>query len=226
MQANPFDQLLRKASGDPIVPHVGTKGLTSRIFELLAQNGRMTTRELADAVGHGETRPAAAQAQLDLHTPNGAKHMTPAEWKELQNKLNNPYGYAKLMVDGYTISLNVVRTSKTSLKYQIALYINGMMDFKFSREDCEERRRFWLKTVRHSYSPAKKAAILKGMNKRDTAWFTKELRLDQTYDFYIPWFPSFASLKKQLTQNNKDIQFHTDTEKEFGVVQDGEQVAP
>jgi hypothetical protein len=72
MSTSPFDQLLRKAKGEPIVPAElglsfasapvnpaatlgGTKGITRRIFELLAQNGRMTTRELADAVGFEKT---------------------------------------------------------------------------------------------------------------------------------------------------------------------------
>jgi hypothetical protein len=68
MSTSPFDQLLRKAAGEPIVPaslgltfptapteptvtHGGVKGITAHLFELLAVRGRMTTRELADAAG-------------------------------------------------------------------------------------------------------------------------------------------------------------------------------
>jgi hypothetical protein len=152
--------------------------------------------------------------------------MTPAEWKELQQKLNNPYGYAKLMVDGYTITLAVERTSKTSMKYSIALYVNGTIDFKYSREDCDIRRRFWRKTVRRLFSPAKKAAILKGTKKRDAAWLTKEMGLDRTIDFYVPWYSSVATLKTQLTKNNQDIQFYVEPEPEFVITQTIEQVSP
>lgn len=152
--------------------------------------------------------------------------MTPAQWKELQAKLNDPWGHAKLMVDGYTITLQVERTSNKSMKYEIALYVNGKIDFKYGREDCDVRRRFWRKTVRRIYSPAKKAAILKGQTKRFAAMLTKEMGLDKTMDFYLPWFPTFASLKTQLTKNNQDIQIHTEPVQDFVVTQTIEQVAP
>jgi hypothetical protein len=152
--------------------------------------------------------------------------MTPAQWKELQQKLNSPYGYAKLLVDGYTITLQVERTSAKSMKYEIALYVNGKIDFKQGKDDCEERRRFWRKTVRKVFSPAKKASILKGFGKRDAARLAKQMNLDKTFDFYLPWFPTFASLKTQLTQNNQDIQFHSENEQFFITTQTIEQVAP
>lgn len=152
--------------------------------------------------------------------------MTPMRWKELQAKLSHPYGYAKLMVDGYTITLQVERTSTKAMKYEIVLYVNGKIDFKLAREDCDVRRRFWRKTVRRLYSPAKKAEILKGQTKRFAAMLTKEMGLDKTMDFYVPWFPTFASLKTQLTQNNQDIQFCTEPAEDIVVTKTIEQVLP
>ncbi len=152
--------------------------------------------------------------------------MTPAQWKALQGQLNHPYGFAQLMVDGYKITLQVERKSAKSMKYEIALYINGKIDFMHGKDDCEERRRFWRKTVRRVFSPAKKASILQGFGKRDAARLTKQMNLDRTFDFYVPWFSTFASLKTQLTKNNQDIQIHTEPAQDFVVTQTIEQVAP
>jgi len=69
---NPFDQLLRKAAGEPIVPltlgirfpdplaerppaNHGT-GITAHLVALLSTRGRMTTRQLADAGGLEQTK--------------------------------------------------------------------------------------------------------------------------------------------------------------------------
>jgi len=152
--------------------------------------------------------------------------MTPAQWKELQGNLNHPYGYAQLMVDGYLITLQVERKSAKSMKYEIALYINGKIDFQQGRDDCEERRRFWRKTVRRVYSPAKKSSMLKGFSKRDAARLAKSMNLDRTFDFYLPWFPTFASLKSQLTKNCQDIQPHIEPKQDFVITKTIEQVAP
>jgi hypothetical protein len=66
---NPFDQLLRQANGETVVPPAlglnfpaapiqttgKNKDITNRILDLLAQRGRMTTRDLADACGFAKT---------------------------------------------------------------------------------------------------------------------------------------------------------------------------
>jgi hypothetical protein len=132
--------------------------------------------------------------------------MTPAQWKALQDSLNTPYGYAKLMVDGYVLTIQVERSSPKTIKYELVVYVNGLIQWRQGKDDCDERRRFWRKTVRRVHSPAAIAKILKGLGKREAARFSKSMGLDKTFDFYVPYFPTFASLKKQLIQNNQDIQ--------------------
>jgi hypothetical protein len=132
--------------------------------------------------------------------------MTPEQWKALEAQVSRPYGYAKLMVDGYQVTLQVERTSQTAIRYSIMLYINGKIEFEQARTDCEERRRFWRKTVRRIYTAHNLKEMTKGMAKRDADRFVKKYGLDKTIDLYVPYFSTFASLKSQLLKNNQSIE--------------------
>ncbi|MEY4428620.1 MAG: hypothetical protein RLZZ182_1309 [Pseudomonadota bacterium] len=132
--------------------------------------------------------------------------MTPEQWKALEGQVSRPYGYAKLMVDGFQITLQVERASAKAIRYSIVLYINGKIQFEQARNDCEERRRFWRKTVRRVHTDREIQEITKGVGKRDAARFIKKYGLDRTFDFYVPYFSTFASLKSQLVKNNESIE--------------------
>jgi hypothetical protein len=132
--------------------------------------------------------------------------MTPAQWKDLQAQLNTPYGYAKLMVDGFVLTVQVERTSSKAIKYELVVYVNGQIKWSQGKDDRDERRRFWRKTVRRVYSVARIETMLKGLGKRDAARFRKSMDLDRTFDFYVPYFSTFASLKAQLVKNNASVE--------------------
>jgi hypothetical protein len=134
--------------------------------------------------------------------------MNAAQWKELQDSLMLPLSRRDLMVDGFKLTIVVELSSKSSLKWCLAVYINGVINWALmgAKGDCEERRRFWGKRDVRLYSAAKKANILKGLGKRSAKEVSDSLGLDKTYPMYSPIFNGFSALKSQLVKNNQSIE--------------------
>lgn len=131
--------------------------------------------------------------------------MTKEEWDELENILTSPFGYAKLLIDGYQITL---QTQLHKMKLCIAVYINGSIKGDLCLKDCEERRRFLRPHKVYLYKPKKRARL-----KKEAKEFPKRYNIDpdehRTYGLH--WWNSFRSLKSHLIKNNTSIELAPET---------------
>lgn len=126
--------------------------------------------------------------------------MTEQDWKAVESKLLHPYGYAKLMVDGYRIDLQL--QPETAFKNVIAVYINGEIQGKWLTSDCEERRRFFQKT-KHTLL-RKTKDFYKLSKKRQKA--LEAMAEQHVFCTYTCFWGSFKKLKAHLIKNNNSIE--------------------
>ena len=129
--------------------------------------------------------------------------MTSEEWKRAELNLNPLLGHVDFLIDGYNVSVAMIRTSKT--KYSYMVYVDGTFKGKWMNEDCEIRRRFYYEGKQTLLTPQKKAKLIKECGKRSVERFIKENPERCYITFYRPYFESFKSLKQHFTKNNTSI---------------------
>lgn len=128
--------------------------------------------------------------------------MTPESWKKVETALQGSFGRAVLVIDGYTVTLEV-RQAK-ALRYVIAVFVNGWMKGEWLMKDCEERRRFCCPKQSPLYTPAAKAKLTKGFGKRAIAKYFPDA--DKKFTWYASAWSSFAALKRHLVKNNQSVE--------------------
>lgn len=126
--------------------------------------------------------------------------MTNYEWKQTQEALKDFYGIVKLKIDGYEVSLRLERIDQ--FKNAIMIYVDGTFSIKQLTEDSEERRRFFCKRTRSILNKKEKVEMMKGLSKKQKV----ELEQKSKYEYYVPYWTSFRSMKKHLIENNKNIE--------------------
>lgn len=129
--------------------------------------------------------------------------MTAEEWEKAEQNLNPLLGHVDFLIDGYKVSVAMIRTSKT--KYSYMVYVDGVFEGKWLTEDCEIRRRFYYEGKRTLFTPKKKAELIKECGKRHTERFIKEHPELCYVTFHRPYFGSFKSLKQHFIKNNTSI---------------------
>jgi len=134
--------------------------------------------------------------------------MTPGQWKEVEAKLNHPWGEARLRVDGYELTLQVQAVA--ALRYAIIPFVNGFnrgvwLSKNEAGEWCEEARRFLPLKKLYLYNRAKlaKLKLPKTM---------KEEMASKHIEARGPYWTSFAALKRHLIANNESIELAQDTQ--------------
>lgn len=127
--------------------------------------------------------------------------MTVEDWKYIESKLTDFLGgRVKLKIDGYDISLVLLRESKNSLKNVIAVYVNGYIKTEYLNENSEVAKRFMC--------PSKKCIF----TKKEIEKITKNKKQQQlikeknTRIYYSPYWTSFRRLKSHFIKNNCDIE--------------------
>ena len=129
--------------------------------------------------------------------------MTDKEWEKVADKLDDVFGRVKLKVDGYELTLCVVRTTKMSL--EIAVYVNGTIKGADIINDCDIRRKFYQEHVK-SILTVQDKKMLRGISKSKR----KEIEENSKISWYEPCWQSFRSLKKHLIKNNVSIELMED----------------
>lgn len=127
--------------------------------------------------------------------------MSKEEWLEVQKALESLFSTVKLKIDGFNLSLALVRIG--TYKNAIVVYIDGVFKGEWLIKDCEERRRFFQKKERSILS-SKQKIDWKKLSKKSQ----KELaeKYDIKYSFYSSCWTSFNSLKKHFIANNASIE--------------------
>ncbi|MEG1275636.1 MAG: hypothetical protein RSD27_08095 [Ruthenibacterium sp.] len=126
--------------------------------------------------------------------------MTQQDWKIAEGKIKADYDGCKLLVDGYHVTLHM--EPMDAYKNIIVVYVDGKCNMKWCLEDCEERRRFCCAHKRSLIKTKKQREALKGLSKKSQ----EAVRERASYYAYLPWWSSFAPLKRHLIANNASIE--------------------
>ncbi len=123
--------------------------------------------------------------------------MTAEEWKKVENELL-VYGYpVKLKIDGYNIHLMTIREN---MELSIALLVDGRFEWKWVQEDCDIRRRFMCQSKRCLVKQKDIEKVARSKKRQ------QEIKANNTYIFYSPYWTSFRRLKSHLIKNNTSIE--------------------
>lgn len=129
--------------------------------------------------------------------------MTETDWKKVEEKLDYPFGRVKLLIDGYTVDVVPAKEKKNSLKYVLAVYVDGYIKGEWAAKDCEIRRKFYCKHTRSLMSAKdKNSPEFKRMKKADRERIIEMSR----YDWYEPYFSSVRAFKAHIIKNNDSIE--------------------
>lgn len=89
---------------------------------------------------------------------------------DLEKTLSLPWGCVNLRCDGYLVTLDVRRVSKTSMSYRVFTYVNGRIDAAWCYEkNAAPEAKFLRKSVRPNVSPTKRKEVEKALGKRRVA---------------------------------------------------------
>lgn len=127
--------------------------------------------------------------------------MTAEEWQRAEKALDSLFGYVKLQVDQYAVSIHLERIAKHKLA--LVVYINGIIDWKLIDSDTDERRRFYCRKTK-SLLTAKGKAVLKKQTKKFQKEYAAQHQLE--YAYWTPYWNSFRSMKSHFIKNNPSIE--------------------
>lgn len=125
--------------------------------------------------------------------------MTNEDWKYVEDRLSNPFGSVKLLVDGYNVTL--VCQPEKPLHYSITVFIDGNFYAKWVLNDCDIRRRF---CSRHTKCYLDQKA--RNRLKREKKSVREEVKKRATTEYYMPFWNSFRSMKNHFIKNNTSIE--------------------
>ncbi len=131
--------------------------------------------------------------------------MSENDWEEVRKALQITYYSVELKIDGYNVSLVLERVS--AFKNVILVYIDGKFKSEWLSDDCEIRRRFANKKTKALFT---KKGLAKGekltkKREKEIDRFLKEHQ-DVKYEYFVPYWTNFNSLKKHLIKHNENIE--------------------
>jgi hypothetical protein len=129
------------------------------------------------------------------------KGMTRDDWSAIEESLSHAYGSAKVRVDGFEVSFQVLQDK---MRLVIAVYVNGWMKGEWLINKTEEATRFCRPCVFALWSPSSKKKLTSGLRKSDIKQIFPDLDKKGTY--YLSHWLSFGALKRHLIKNNKSIE--------------------
>ncbi|MDL2294675.1 hypothetical protein LJC60_08650, partial [Ruminococcaceae bacterium OttesenSCG-928-D13] len=118
--------------------------------------------------------------------------MTKAEWEKVEQALSNFFTTVTLDVDGYKVQLRLARI--TTYRNALEIFVNGFFKGEWLINDCEERRRFLPRKVKHLYTASQVEKLRKEL-KVSKKSIEKH---NPSFDYYSTHWTSFSALKKHL----------------------------
>lgn len=131
--------------------------------------------------------------------------MIKEDWIELEKRLSYPFGNAKILADGFTVSLQV---HQHKMRLVIVPYVNGFIKSAWISTKSEECIRFFRPLKVSLYKPSEIKRLTAGFGKKSVLKHFPGLHEKGTY--YTHEWNSFPTLKRHLIANNKSIQLLRD----------------
>lgn len=119
--------------------------------------------------------------------------MTDEEWSIVEEELVPPFGFVKLLADGYDVTITVGATDKNRMKYGLMVLVDNKFKIEWMDTDCEIRRKFCRRHSKCYIKPQYRKKVSK-----------KELE-ENTVSVYVPLWSSFKLLKSHLKKNCESI---------------------
>lgn len=126
--------------------------------------------------------------------------MTKEDWENIERKLCYPGAGVNLKVDGYKVTLRVLREK---MKMVIAVYVDGYIKAEWLVEDSDIRRRFYQRCKHSLLTAADKKKLAKQRKS-----VQKAVQEQATYYSFTPYWNSFRSLKSHIIKNNESIELY------------------
>ena len=123
--------------------------------------------------------------------------MNAEEWKKIEDELLTFGIPVELKVDGYKLSLVPTREN---MKMYVVVFIDGEFKYEWIHEDCDIRKRF-LCPSKHCLVKQKDLDRVTKSKKKQ-----QEIKANNTYISYSPYWTSFKRLKSHLIKNNTSIE--------------------
>ena len=129
--------------------------------------------------------------------------MAATDWEKVENKLSYPFGRVKFRIDGHDVVIMVEQEGPKSLKFVLAVYVDGYIKGEWLTNDCEIRRKYYCKRTKSLLTKDfRKSPEFKRMKKNEQEEWIKKY----TYEYYSPYFTSFKTLKAHFIKNNDSIE--------------------
>lgn len=123
--------------------------------------------------------------------------MTTEEWKKVESDLLMLDCSVKLHIDGYEVWLVPAREN---MRIYITLFVDGGFKWEWIHEDCDIRKRFMCPSKHCLVKQKDLDRVTKSKKKQ------QEIKANNTYISYSPYWTSFKRLKSHLIKNNTSIE--------------------
>lgn len=134
--------------------------------------------------------------------------LTKEQWLEVEQSLSHPYGSARLKADGHVLTLSVEKGK--GLRYVIAVYIDGVIEWKLCNDKSAELpRKYWRLEKRYLYPAAKRAECAKLAKKRGMYADIRDIYTQiatACVEMYNPCWPNAKALCRQLRKTCTSIE--------------------
>lgn len=130
--------------------------------------------------------------------------MTKEEWRKIEDWWGTGLSTIKMKIDGHDILLyNSI--DKDKMIVEVVIYVDGYIKGDCSTVGNEIGDRFWNRVKKPMYSP-------KELKERAKLWGKRSKEAQQTYfEYNTPFWRSFKSFKKHITDHNADISLVVNT---------------
>lgn len=129
--------------------------------------------------------------------------MTPTkdQWADIERELSSVFGYANLVCDGYQIHLKIERIAKNSIKYGVAIYVDGLIRGDWMLGKKEEALKFYREEKRYVWNAKMRAALLQiskrgVLDKADRDQYARDAKA--TTSLWSPYWPTAKALCRHL----------------------------
>ena len=126
-----------------------------------------------------------------------------AQREAVINALSHPHGFARLQCDGHQVDAVVARVSKRAMRYEIVIYVNGVLEGARLKAGDEVGAKFYPTRKQRVYSAAKIADLEKTVGKRAAR---KYWNLDAVVEYRKPTFSTARAFLAHIEKHNQNIE--------------------
>ncbi|WP_153116048.1 hypothetical protein [Rhodocyclus tenuis] len=134
------------------------------------------------------------------------------QWAKIEEQLSLPWGRVEIKCDGYAVTACVSRDSKTSMRYHVAIYVDGYMRGEWFKGEAEEAKKF-CRPVSRPVLTGKLRQLYERLSKSRALPAAERKRnveaLNQKHTYWTPTFPNGKAFCRHIRKTCTDIELMT-----------------